>query len=146
MKRTEENPLKKVCEFLSMQELVYIASTDEKGKPHLAVAKAPSTEENNTLIFEEWLCPETLKNLKVNPYVTVAAMDRETFSGYQAVGKVKEIKEGHMMLDGYTKAMEEQFAGIPQLQWRMTVIISDAMDFSSTFHTDSPIVQSTEVQ
>jgi len=142
MKRTEENCFKKVCEFLSLQKVVYIATTDEKGKPHLAVTKAPSIKENNILIFEEWLCPATVRNLKVNPHITVAAMDRETSRGYQAVGEVQEVRESSMMLDGYAGGeLEEKFAGIPQFQWSLTVKISAAMDFSSAFHTDRPITQ-----
>jgi len=126
------------CRFLSGQDKVYIASVDVRGRPHLAVSKGPVFEKENLLVFEEWFCPSTIENVRANPRISIAVIDSETSWGYQAEGTVRKVEE-ISILDGYAGPLEEKYAGLSQVRWRLIVGIDSVLDFSAAYHRDTPL-------
>jgi hypothetical protein len=136
--------IRTACEFLVSQNQVYIASTDARGYPHLAVAQGPTLSPNGYLVFEEWFCPATILNLRTNPKVVVAAIDRKTSMGYHARGAVVQTEE-NAMLNGLVGSREEELRGLPQIRWRLIIEIDEVMDFSDAFHNDLPLENPSDI-
>ncbi len=136
--------IRTACEFLVSQTQVYLASTDAGGYPHLAVAHGPTLSSNGYLVFEEWFCPATVKNVRTNPKVVVAAIDRKTSMGYHARGTVVKTEES-AMLNGYVAGREAELRGLPQIRWRLVIEIDEVMYFSDAFHNDLPLDNPSDV-
>ncbi len=136
--------IRTACEFLVSQNQVYIASTDDVGYPHLAVAHGPTLSPNGHIVFEEWFCPTTIQNVRKNPKIVVAAIDRKTSMGYHVRGAVVETEE-NAILNGYLAGREAELRGLPQIRWRLVIEIDEVMAFSDAFHNDLPLNNHSDV-
>lgn len=114
----------------------FVATADATGSPHLAAGRGISVLAPNRLVFEAWFCQTTLKNLQENPKVAVAIADPVTGKGYQFAGRV-EKKEDTAMLNGFLPELEPP--GLPQVQWRLEVLVESVMAFSADAHSDRPM-------
>ena len=114
----------------------FVATADAKGNPHLAAGRGVSILEPNRLVFEAWFCPTTMKNLQENSKVAVAIADPATGNGYQFLGRVDKT-EDTALLDGYLPDLEPP--GLPQVQWRLEVMVESVMSFTADAHSDRPL-------
>jgi predicted pyridoxine 5'-phosphate oxidase superfamily flavin-nucleotide-binding protein len=85
--------------------LAVVGTADRKGRPNIAPKGSLRLEDDETLVFAEGSGKKTLHNLRENPQVTVATVNREKMSGYQFKGKA-ELVEAGPLYDAVAKAVE----------------------------------------
>jgi predicted pyridoxine 5'-phosphate oxidase superfamily flavin-nucleotide-binding protein len=79
---------------LLVQGLAFVGTADRKGKPNIAPKGSMRLEGDEILIFAEGVGKKTLSNLRENPEVTVATVNREMMVGYQFKGRAELIETG----------------------------------------------------
>jgi len=114
-------------------EHVFVATADNKGMPHVAVAGKITQKEGSLLGVSSWFCPTTLTNLQMNHHISVVVWDRENDSGYQLIGESERIVDLAMM-DGYVPAGEEK--AVPQVEREIILRVIKVIDFMQTLHSD----------
>lgn len=124
-----------IKEFVQKVSHAVVASSDSSGVPHLAATAAVSVPDPSHLLFEAWFCTTTLRNVKENPQVAVAVADTGSGRGFQFLGRVEKSEET-ALLDGF---VEDEPAGMPQVQSRFTVLVESVMEFTAGAHTDQPL-------
>jgi predicted pyridoxine 5'-phosphate oxidase superfamily flavin-nucleotide-binding protein len=126
----------KMKRFIEDVNRAFVASADQRSRPHLAATRHVKVPDPEHLAFEAWFCHKTLENVAEVPRVAVAIIDPESGLGYQLSCRVESTTQTNV-LDGYAPEIEEP--GMPQAQWRMVVRIEEIMEFSSGVHTDHPL-------
>jgi len=109
-----------------------VATSDEKGLPHLAASRSMELESDGHVAVSEWFCPGTLANLEKNPQISVVVWDPVSDRGYQLLGKSVALDDTAMM-DGFSPAREEV---LPQVERRIRVRVEQILDFSHAPHSD----------
>jgi hypothetical protein len=128
----------KLKKFIEETNFAFVASADQRSRPHLAASRGLKVPDAEHVVFEAWFCRKTLENVAEVPRVALAVIDAATGGGYQLVGTVeKVIPIG--ILDGY--APEAEAPGTPQVESRMVVRVEEIMEFSTGAHTDHPLTQ-----
>ncbi len=87
--------------------LAFVGTADRNGRPNIAPKGSMGLENEETFVFAEGGGKKTLQNLKENPEVTVAYVDREKVEGYQFKGKAEIIEQGSLY-DKFAKIAEER--------------------------------------
>ena len=95
----------------------FLATADDKGAPHIAVAGVLSVDAGGSIRLEEWFCPGTVKNLNVNLKTAVVVWDMGSDEGYQISCLVEQIEDIAMM-DGYSPS-EGKVQPMPQVERRL---------------------------
>ncbi|HXE97052.1 MAG TPA: pyridoxamine 5'-phosphate oxidase family protein [Dongiaceae bacterium] len=116
--------------------LAMVATSDESGNPHLAVANRVLTLDDQHLMLENWYCPATLRNIARNPSVAIVVMSRDAEIGYQFIGNVAHGYDV-ALLSGYAPEVEPP--GEPQALTRIVVRVDEVLAFCSGIHTDQPL-------
>ena len=116
--------------------LALVASSDETGNPHLAVANDVLALDGQHLLLENWYCPATLRNIEKNPRVAIAVMSQDSETGYQFIGNVAHGYD-IALLSGYVPEVEPP--GEPQALTRIVVRVDEVLAFCSGLHTDQPL-------
>ena len=122
-----------------IQKLTYIfvATTDSVGQPHMAIGEQVAIFGDSLLVFENWFCPSTLRNIASNTHVSVVAVLPGTGNGYQMLGTV--IRSADMaFLNGYDPVVK--LPETPQVLTRFTVKVEQILEFTSGIHSDLPVV------
>ena len=125
--------IKKAVSLADKLEHVFVATADEKGMPHVAVAGTVTHMGGTHVSVSSWFCPTTLSNLQINHHVSVVVWDRSIDAGYQLIGESEKIVDLTMM-DGYTPSKEER--SIPQVERQIIVRVIKIIDFMRTLHSD----------
>ena len=125
-------------DFLNDDNIVYLATADEEGLPHIAAAEGIRVEDEGRVCFSAWFCVKTMENLRVNPRLSVAVMDPVNKLGYQLIGKVEKIDQAEVM-DGYSAAAEERWEHHPQTRYKLTADIEQVLEMSAGAHSDRPL-------
>lgn len=125
-----------VLRFIEKAGLAFVASTDGKGNPHLAVGKGLRAVDVDHVAFENWFCQTTLRNVALNPEVALAVCSADAETGYQLLGVVTQASDA-AILDGF--APEVELPGTPQTLTRLVVRVREVMAFSAGVHTDLPL-------
>jgi len=79
---------------LLAQGLAFVGTADRQGKPNIAPKGSMRLEDDEILVFAEGIGKKTLSNLRENPEVTVATVNRELMVGYQFKGRAEIIEAG----------------------------------------------------
>lgn len=116
--------------------VAFVASADTEGRPHLAVGENLRVVDGDHLMFENWFCPTTLRNVAHNAQVAVAVIPPGSEAGYQFLGSVAHAFDA-AILDGYDPSVEKP--GIPQTLTRLVVRVEAVLSFHSGIHTDIPL-------
>jgi hypothetical protein len=124
-----------VKHLIESTSLIFIATADTTRQPHMAIGEQVIVS-NDTLIFENWFCPETLQNISDNPRVAVVAVLSETGKGYQMIGTIISSADS-AFLDGYDPSI--YMPETPQFLTRFTVRVDKILEFTSGIHSDLPI-------
>ena len=128
----------KLKKFIEETDLAFVASADQRARPHLAAGRGLKVPDPEHVVFEAWFCRKTLENVAEVPRITMVVIDAATGGGYQLVGTVeKVIPIG--ILNGF--APEAEAPGTPQVESRMVVRVEEIMEFSTGAHTDHPLTQ-----
>jgi hypothetical protein len=128
----------KLKKFIEETNCAFVASADQRSRPHLAAGRGLKVPDPEHVVFEAWFCRKTLENVAEVPRITMAVIDAATGGGYQLSGTVeKVIPIG--ILNGF--APEAEAPGTPQVESRMVVRVEEIMEFSTGTHTDHPLTQ-----
>ncbi|MBI2852564.1 MAG: pyridoxamine 5'-phosphate oxidase family protein [Chloroflexi bacterium] len=113
---------------------VFIATAGKDGWPHLAAAKAMKLMPGGRAEVNEWFCPGTVANLKVNPRVSIVIWDESGDRGYQLLGEMEKMMDIGL-LDGYTPEMKSKFI-IPQVESQLVLRVERVIPFRHAPHSD----------
>jgi predicted pyridoxine 5'-phosphate oxidase superfamily flavin-nucleotide-binding protein len=124
--------------FVEARGVATVASADAYGRPHLALGGGIKVLDGEHLLFENWFCQTTLRNVEQNQSVAVAVMAQESATGYQFIGNVVHGSDV-ALLDGYTPGM------IPvsdlQALTCLVVRVEEVLAFCSGIHSDLPVTE-----
>lgn len=122
--------------FIEKRGVATVASADAGGRPHLALGSALKVLDGDHVLFENWFCQTTLRNIDQNPRVAVAVMAQESPTGYQLIGRVVHGFDV-ALLDGYQPG--PQVAVDLQALTSLVVRVEEVLAFCSGIHTDLPL-------
>jgi len=100
----------------------FIGTADENGVPNVAPKQSTRVLDDETLIFTEVIGRRTYENLKKNPRVAVAVVNREILDGYRFVGQAT-LHESGELYDRAAAATEK--AGFPRPKAVVTIKIEE---------------------
>jgi hypothetical protein len=126
--------IKQAVELGRQMKKVYVATADDNGRPHLAVAGAITRESADRIGVDAWFCPGTVRNIEKNPNISVVAWDPAADAGHQMVGAVEAVRETAMM-DGHTPEMEGR-PPLPQAERKLIIHVTETLAFSQAPHAD----------
>jgi predicted pyridoxine 5'-phosphate oxidase superfamily flavin-nucleotide-binding protein len=84
---------KKIIELIKSREFVSVATCDFDGRPN-AAPKFLLKVEGNFIYLVDYTIGTTIRNLHLNPKISISFMDTHNLIGYQLNGMVKIIEEG----------------------------------------------------
>lgn len=123
--------------FVEAHKMATVASADARGNPHLALGSGVTVLDGEHLLFENWFCQTTLRNVEQNQRVAVAVMASESATGYQFIGSVVHGFDV-AMLDGYTPGGALPVSDLQALT-RLVVRVEEVLAFCSGLHSDLPL-------
>lgn len=119
--------------FIASGGTAVVASANGSGQPHLALGTVGTVSEDR-LVFENWLCYQTLENVRENPKVAIAVIAPGIRIGYQFSGTVIETVDVAMM-DGFQPGAKP--AGEPQTMSRLVIRVEKIVAFCEGLHLDA---------
>lgn len=111
-----------------------LATSDEKGMPHMAASSRIEAEGYPRVAISEWFCPGTLSNLQGNPQISIVVWDPESDTGFQLLGESEGIQETAVM-NGLLSGPQEKHP-IPQVQRKILVRVERIVRFCHAPHND----------
>lgn len=130
----------KMKRFIEEVNYAYVASADNRARPHLAAGTGIRISDPCHIVFEAWFCHKTLENIAEVPRLAIVVADPATGAGYQLLGRVEKTDQIGL-LNGFAPEIEEP--GLPQVETRITVQVEEVLEFSHGPHTDHPIAAET---
>jgi len=131
----ERETLKKVKELVQKLGIVYLATADREGTPHIAASEGVTFTEEGKILFKAWFCLKTVENLAMNRKLSLAILNPKTQEGYQILGEIERIDRG-AILDGYGSGREEKGAGYPQAEHQLLIRVQKLASLTSGPHSD----------
>jgi hypothetical protein len=128
--------LKRVIELASRQPYVWLATTDQQGRPHVTTAGTLLAGKEGRVILREWFCPVTLANTRYASAVSVVVWAGGETEGFQIIGQVQAVTD-FAVLDGFNPSMENE-PPMPQTQRDLTIDVETILHFRHGPHTDEP--------
>ena len=77
--------LEKVQRIVQKVKIVYVATANREGMPHIAAAEGMAFM-GDKVVFKAWFCLKTVENLSENPKLSLAVLSPKTREGYQILG------------------------------------------------------------
>jgi uncharacterized protein len=115
-----------------------VATSDSRGRVHLATARDMKVLNGDRVAFEEWFCNETLSNLEHNPQVTIGVIDSSTGKGYQLLGQLVGANPEAMM-DGFSKGEAGSPEQYPQTSYRLSIEVMSVIELGTGPHSDKEL-------
>lgn len=81
-------------QLIQEQPVVYVATSDNQGRPNVSPKGALKILEDDRLVFGDLFSLKTRANLQANPQVAVAVVNPQTYEGYQFKGWAEVVQEG----------------------------------------------------
>jgi hypothetical protein len=116
-------------------KLVFVATTDGKGLPHLAAAGELALAPEGRVAVAAWFCPTTVANLERNRRVSLVVWEPKEDKGYQLLGEAEKVEEIAMM-NGYAPGTQSK-SPLPQVERRLLVRVDKIVDFKQAPHSDT---------
>lgn len=120
---------------------LFIATANQDGEPHMAVAGSLIYRSESQIEIDEWFCPQTLANLEHSRLISVAVWDPESDAGMQLSGSVSFAGD-EQVLDGYGPDAQKT-CGSPQAKKQLVIDIIRIRQFNMQPHTDESVVEHT---
>ena len=86
---------KELIDLMNNREFISVATCDFKGRPN-AVPKFVLKVEHDRVYLVDYTIGTTLKNLKINPRISMSLIDTRTLKGYQLNGSVHIMTRGKL--------------------------------------------------
>jgi predicted pyridoxine 5'-phosphate oxidase superfamily flavin-nucleotide-binding protein len=122
-----------VKQFIEGRGVATVASADASGQPHLAIGNDIRVADDRHILFENWFCQSTLRNIEQNRQISVAVTARDGDYGYQFIGTVVHGFDV-AILDGNTN--EKLPVGDLQALSRLVIRVERVLPFCSGLHSD----------
>ena len=119
---------------MAAKSMVFVATTDGKGVPHLTAANSIHKPEAGRIAVSDWFCPQTVENAVIGRPVSVVVWDSSHDEGHQIIGYVAALEEG-AILDGYLPN-EDENVSLPQQEYRLLIDVSKVIAFHKAPHSD----------
>jgi uncharacterized protein len=132
---TDRSTFDRMKEFAGRIKLVYVATSNRDGLPHIAVSEGMIFVNDSHLFFKAWFCRKTIENLAENPKLSVVAFDAGSREGYQLLGQLERMEQG-AVLNGFSPEMEKQWATYPQSEHQLLIRIDAVSLLTSGPHSD----------
>ncbi|MFO8053172.1 MAG: pyridoxamine 5'-phosphate oxidase family protein [Candidatus Omnitrophota bacterium] len=84
--------IKEALNFLKGKTFINVATCDKNNRPNVA-PKFLLKIENSCIYLIDYVRNTTLKNIKINPQVSISSINLDTLKGYQINGKVEIVKK-----------------------------------------------------
>lgn len=81
-------------QVLKQQPVVLVATSDDRGRPNVSPKGALKIVEEDKLVFADLFSHKTRINLQTNQSIAVAAVDPQTYEGYQFKGWAELLDDG----------------------------------------------------
>jgi hypothetical protein len=81
-------------QVLKQQPVVLVATSDSQGQPSISPKGALKIVNDDKLVFANMFSPKPGANLRASPHIAVAAVDPQTYEGYQFKGWTELVDEG----------------------------------------------------
>ncbi len=133
--RVEREILEKVKKLVQELGIVYLATADREGTPHIAASEGMAFTEEGKILFKAWFCLKTVENLAKNRKLSLAILNPKTQEGYQISGEIERIDRG-AILDGYGSDKEDKWAGYPQAEHQLLIRVQKVASLTSGPHSD----------
>lgn len=109
----------------AMQEMIaqqqcFVATVGEDGWPNVGPKRSTRVLDAEHLAFNEVTGRHTYANLRRDPRVAVAVVDREHMDGYRFLGRAEVLEEG-ALFESAVRAAEERGAPRPRAVVRIRV-------------------------
>jgi len=137
MGSTYTEKMKEAVRIAKGDGLVLVATSDERGTPHIGAGGGIEMEPDAKLAVTEWFCPTTLENLTADPALSVVVWDRATDEGYQFLGRLERIQDMGV-LDGLAPG-EENEPPLPQVLRKLVIEVEEVLAFKRGPHSDSAL-------
>ncbi len=82
--------------LLAECRLTYVATVTPDGRPNLSPKASTKVLDDNHLVFVDIASPNTIRNLKANPYIEVNVVDNLRRRGYRFKGVAEVLTEGEL--------------------------------------------------
>ena len=103
----------------------FVATADKEGKPNVSTKGSLSVLDENHLVFAELMSPQTIKNLKENPYLSIIALNPETRKGWRIWGKSVELMTSGDAFDKFT----EKYAKMGKVNYAVKILVEKGIPF-----------------
>jgi uncharacterized protein len=133
--KMERELMEKIKKLVQKMGIVYVATADRKGTPHIAAAEGMTFSDEDQITFRAWFCLKTVENLEKNPKLSLAILNPKTKEGYQILGELERIDRG-AILDGFGSEKEKKWAGYPQAELQLLIRIQKLSSLTSGPHSD----------
>lgn len=134
----EPEILERVKKLVRKVKVVFVATADRKGIPHLAASEGATFVDGDQIFFRAWFCLRTVENLHENPRLSLAVLDPKTLKGFQVLGEMERIEKG-AILDGYAPETEKRWAGLPQAEHQLLIRVEEVLHLASGPHSDEAL-------
>lgn len=123
----------KLKQFIESRSFAFVASADQRARPHLAAAEHLKVPDPHHIVFDSWVCPKTLENVVEVPRLALAVIDPASARGYQLECFVESAME--------TDTTTPSRATVPlqQIHARIVVRVEEILEFAPGPHSDHPL-------
>jgi general stress protein 26 len=133
--KMEKGLLDEVRKLVQEVKIVYVATANREGIPHIAASEGMTFVDGDQVVFTAWLCIKTVENLRENPRLSLAVLNPESRKGYQLWGEMERIERG-AILDGFSLEKEQEWISYPQAEHQLFIRIRGISHFTSGVHSD----------
>ena len=106
LNRREDNMItitEELKQAISEIKPAMVATASKKGQPNVSPKGSLRVLDDKHLVFVDLRSPQTVKNLKENPYLCIMGLNAETRKGWRVWGKVDEILTSGALFDKLSK-------------------------------------------
>ncbi len=103
----------------------FVATADQEGKPNVSIKGSLTVLDDDHLVFAELKSPQTIDNLKVNPSLSIIALNPETRKGWRVWGKAVEFMTSGDVFDKFT----EKYKAMGKVNCAVKILVEKGMAF-----------------
>jgi predicted pyridoxine 5'-phosphate oxidase superfamily flavin-nucleotide-binding protein len=106
---------------LVANQQAFIATASPEGIPNIGPKGSVRVLDDEHIVFFEMTGRRTYENLKTNPNIAIAVLDREKMQGYRFVGEAELVTEGELYQQAKQMAEAMKLPTTPQAAVKVKV-------------------------